>query len=145
MPLSSLNLAFRLSAAGLCISLALSVAAARWYSLPNLLAFSGQDVYREKDFWFVMASGAMALGSAAFALYASCSTAKTTCGGVTAGVIAWVGLTAILLAFWFSYVLYYALWLAPTQALALLSVGWCSRIQDKEHTTRRLAAKSGRS
>jgi hypothetical protein len=83
--------------------------------------------------------------SGAFALYASCSTAKMTSGGVAARVIGWVGLTAILWRSGFSYVFYYALWLAPTQAVALLSVGWCSRIQDKEHTARRLAAKSDRS
>lgn len=143
MASSRLRRAFRLSVAALCASFALSGAAAYWHSLPNLLGFSGQDVYREKDFWCAMAAGVLALGSGTLAIHAARSATKATLGGVIGGIIGWGGLTAVLLALWFSYVLYYALWLAPTQAFALIGVAWCFRLLDRERTARRLGSKMG--
>jgi hypothetical protein len=40
----------------LALSLACTLLAVRWFTLPNLLGFSGQDVLAERDFWCVLAS-----------------------------------------------------------------------------------------
>lgn len=141
MPSPSLKRAFGWSLGGLCASLALSLAAAYWHSLPNLIGFSGQNVLHERDFWCALAGGGLALASGALAVHASRSATTATFGGVVAALVGWVGLTALLLALWFSCVLFYALWLAPTQAFALIGVGWCFRLQDQERTQRRLAPK----
>jgi len=139
---SELARGLRASALALCGSLVASVAAASCYTLPNLMGFSGQDVWSEKDFWFTLGSGVLALGSAALAISASRSVATVTGGGAAGGCVLWVGLALVLFAAWWSFVLFYALWLAPTQAAALLSVSWCWQLQNRERTAQRLAGKS---
>lgn len=143
MPSSKLRRTFRWSVVSLCGSFAASAAAGYWYSLPNLLGFSGQDVYGEKDFWFAMVAGALAFAAGGLALHAARSTSTATGGGLIAGLILWIGLTLLLLVCWWSFVLYYALWLAPNQALGLLGVSWCFRLLDRERTAQRLALKQG--
>jgi hypothetical protein len=97
MPSPSLKRAFGWSLGGLCASLALSLAAAYWHSLPHLIGFSGQNALHERDFWCALAGGGFALTSGALAVHASRSATSATFGGVIAALVGWVGLTALLL------------------------------------------------
>ena len=113
-------------------ALVLAVEAARNYSLPNLLGFSGSDVTHEMDFWCSLLSGALAIGASLVARRASWARPATTGERIYSG-FAFLGLTALFFAIWLSYVLYYAFWIAPTHAIAVTMLFICLQRRREEH------------
>jgi hypothetical protein len=115
------------------VALALAVAAAYWHSSPNLLSFSGQDLLSEADFWCSMGSSALSFGIGILAIAWGVKGTRPPAGSILAGVIVWLGLTPILLfGVWGPYVLFYALLLAPTHALASVGLFVLARRQRME-------------
>ena len=126
------------------VALALGVLAARGHSLPNLLSFSGQALFREPDFWCVLGSSALAFGAGSVALHAGLVGTSPPRGSVVAAILVWFGLAFFLFVLWAQYVLYYAVLLGPSHALAALGVFLCWQRQWREDERRRFEITSAR-
>jgi hypothetical protein len=106
----------------LALSFGLAMLVARWFTLPNLIGFSGQDPFAERDFWCLLGSVACALTASAVSFRHALAGTRPAGGSVLGAAIAGVGFAFLLLLFWWRHVLYYALLLAPSHALALMGV-----------------------
>jgi hypothetical protein len=106
----------------LALSLGCTLLAVRWFTLPNLLGFSGQDVLAERDFWCVLGSVAFALGASVVSFRHALVGTRPASGSVIGAALAGVGVAFLLFFLWWHHLLYYAVLLAPAHALALLGV-----------------------
>jgi hypothetical protein len=121
----------------LSLSLALAVLAVYWFTLPNLIGFSGQNPFAERDFWCVLGSSMCAFWAGVVSFRFAFAGVRPSTGSVVGGVIAGSGLALLLFLLWAQFVLYYALLLAPLQALALIGVGQAWRRHRREASFRR--------
>lgn len=121
----------------LALSLSLGVVAAVWFTLPNLIGFSGQNVLTEPDFWCVAGSFGCAVAASVVSFRFAFAGERPTGGALLGGAIFALGLAFLMLLLWGRYLLYYALLLAPVHALALLGVVSSWRRQRRDAALRR--------
>jgi hypothetical protein len=111
------------SSALLVLSLGLSALSAYWFTLPNLLGFSGQDLLSQRDFWCLLGAVGCALAAGVIAFRYALASVRPARGSLVFGLVFGTGLAFLLLLWWWQSLLYYALLIAPAQAFALLGVG----------------------
>lgn len=103
------------------IAVWLAVEAARRFSLPDLLSFSGDDLFHELDFWCSAGASMLALAAGLLArplvLLRHASSMERI-----AVMAAFAWLLLLFTAVGWSYFLYYALWVAPAHAFAVCFV-----------------------
>jgi hypothetical protein len=130
----------------LSLSLVLAVLAVYWFTLPNLIGFSGQNPFTERDFWCVLGSTVCASWAGMVSFRFAFAGVRPSGGCVLGGVIAGIGLAFLLFLLWAQFILYYALLLAPAQALAIIGVAQAWRRQRREAAFRRFGfgSSSGR-
>lgn len=107
--------------------------AVHYHELPNLIGFSGTSLWTDPEALcaFVSSAAAVFVGAASAT---GTHEAPLPWGPRLALLVTWLGLTGVLLACWWSAVLYFALLLAPSHAwggigLALSIRRW----QDERH------------
>jgi tellurite resistance protein TehA-like permease len=89
----------------LALSLACTLLAVRWFTLPNLLGLSGQDVLAERDFWCVLASVAFALGASVVSFRHALVGTRPASGSVIGAALVGVGVACLLLFLWWQHLL----------------------------------------
>lgn len=105
------------------VSVGLAALSAHWFTLPNLLGFSGQDLLGQRDFWCLLGAVASAVASGVVSFRHALGSVRLTRGALALGLVVWTGLAFVLLLWWWQFLLYYALLLAPAQAFALCGFG----------------------
>ena len=120
--MSARRLGFRLLGAlvGSALAFALALAAAHYYSAPDLNGASRTSFWLEPDFDYAAASSLVAVGVAL-----SCGAAGTRARLFGTGLLRtliWFGLTVLLVAAWGNSLSLLTLMIAPSHALACLRV-----------------------
>lgn len=90
--------------------------AVRYHDLPNLIGFSERSILTDPEAWCALISSGAALFVGATSGVSPVHQARLSSGTKVALLVSWFGLTGVLLAIWWSLVLYFALLLAPTHA-----------------------------
>jgi hypothetical protein len=122
----------------LALSFGFAGLAAYCFEMPNLLGFSGQDVFADADFWCVLGSFASGSGAAVLAFRHAFSGERPACGSILGGAIFGGGLSLLLFLVWVNHVFYYAFLLAPVHALAIVGVVASWRRQQRDAAFRRV-------
>ena len=95
---------------------ATAAGAVRYHDLPNLIGLSGQSLLTDPEPWCALISSGAALFVGGTSSVAHAPGARLSSGTRLALIVGWLGLTGMLLAYWWSVVLYFALLLAPSHA-----------------------------
>ena len=128
----------------LAFSFGFAALAVHWFTLPNLLGFSVQHPFAEPDFWCLLGAVACALAASVVSFRHALAGLRPASGSVLGTAIAGVGFAFLLLLFWWQYVLYYALLLAPAHALALIGVALSWQRQRHDAAFERFGSGSSR-
>ncbi|MEI9942571.1 MAG: hypothetical protein WDO69_35605 [Pseudomonadota bacterium] len=129
------GLGFRLlgSLIGAGLALALAVAAAHYYTPPDLNGASHSNSWLERDFCFAAASGLVA---AFVGLHAGVAQVRAL-GAVLVRALIWFGLTMLLVAAWGNSVSLLTLLIAPSHAFACLRLATLVRAWRSERLWRK--------
>lgn len=95
---------------------ATAAGAVRYHDLPNLIGFSGRSLLTDPEAWCAVISSGAALFVGVTSSIRPAHEARLSSGIKVALLVGWFGLTGVLLAIWWSLVLYFALLLAPAHA-----------------------------
>lgn len=113
---------FRMKIGASLLAVATAAGAVRYHSLPNLIGLSGPSLLTDPEAWCALLSSGAALFVGVTSSVNPAQGARLSSGTRFALFVAWLGLTSVLLAGWWSVVLYFALPLAPSHAWGLIGL-----------------------
>ena len=113
---------FRMKIGASLLAAATAAGAARYHDLPNLIGFSGPSLLNDLEAWCALLSSGAALFVGVTSSVLPPHGARLSSGTRVALFVGWLGLTSVLLAGWWSVVLYFALPLAPSHAWGVIGL-----------------------
>jgi len=126
---------------------AFALVASHVATLPGLIGFSSEPASSRPDFWWSLASGSVGLGTGLVGLRCALRGRGFGLGAGAALALAWVALNPFLFFCWFRELWFFALLIAPGQALSVLGVLLCAaehvRSRDRARTERALRRFEG--